>query len=220
MNGEKGREVVRTALTTLWGMVTLVLFFSVILLAYEMLSRGQDPLDFSFDTPARTASSRDEAEATATREILLYFTNAAGTGLAPERRRIEYTEDTAENCRNALEALIEGPQDILVPIISPASRLRGVYLLDGGELVVDFSRELEAGHIKSTSAELLMVQGIVTTLSQPILRGRNGLAVKRVRFLFEGSPPQDTFPAHINLSEPVTPQWTGTLALAEGGGDA
>ena len=88
MKGERGREVLRTALTTLWGMATLVLFFSVVLLTYEMLSRGQDPLDLSFDTPVRTVSSRDEASATATREILLYFTNAGGTGLAPERARL------------------------------------------------------------------------------------------------------------------------------------
>lgn len=219
MSTEPGSGLLRTALMALWGMATLVLFFSVILLAYEMIRRGQNPLELSFDSPTSTAAQKDDTQPKTTREILLYFANAQGTALAPERRRIEWGDHTAENARKALEALIEGPRDILVPVLSPASEIRGAYLLDGGELILDFSRDLEAGQIKSAAAELLMVQGIVASLTQPALRGQGAAAVKKVRFLFEGSPPQDTFPAHIDLSQPVSPQRSWILAGAERGDD-
>lgn len=51
--------------------------------------------------------------------------------------------------------------------------------------------------------EALMVFGIVNTMMQPPLQGEDGLTVKQVRFLFDGGAPQEIFPAHIDLSEPL-----------------
>ena len=81
----KERELVRTALLAAWGMGTLVLVFSVVLLVYEMIQTGQDPLDLSALRPdSRQAPDQQEPSRT-TREILLYFGAADGAGLAWRR---------------------------------------------------------------------------------------------------------------------------------------
>lgn len=201
-------------------MATLVLLFCVVFLVYEMFQRGQDPLDVALIRPVSQPLAQDDENPKTTREIQLYFTDGQSMALTPENRRIEFTDSTVENSRRALEALIEGPRDLLAPVLPPTTKIRGLYLLDKGELVVDFSRDLEAGHIKSASAELLMVHGIVASLAQPALKGRQEPPVRTVRFLFEGSPPQETFPAHIDLSEPVAPDGRWLSQEVEGPGDA
>ena len=91
--------------------------------------------------------------------------------------------------------------------------MRSLYLLEGGELVMDFSiqLELEARKRKSASLEALMVYGIANTLTQPDVKGADEPAVSTVRFLIEGSAPRESFPAHVDLSGPVAPD-TGWLA--------
>ena len=68
--------------------------------------------------------------------------------------------------------------------------MRGIYLLEDGELVVDFSGEIVSEHLRFSSAamECLMIYGVVNTLTQDALRGPEDLPVRRVRFLFEGRP--------------------------------
>jgi len=162
-----------------------------------------------------------QTDSSAMREILLYFASPKGAALVAEPRRIELSERTVENCRKILAALIEGPRDLLAPVLSPSTSVRGLYLLPGGELVIDFSRELEMGHIRSASAELLMVHAIVASLTQPGINTRAGERVGSVRFLFAGSPPTGAFPSHIDLSEAITPDlnWISKPSTFEGTGD-
>jgi len=108
--------------------------------------------------------------------------------------------------------LIQGPRDILTPILPAATKIRALYLLDSGELVIDFSRELQSEHarFKSASLESLMIYGVVNTLMQSVLQSKTDPPIRQVRFLVEGSPPQEVFPSHIDLSEPVKadPRWS------------
>jgi spore germination protein GerM len=203
-------NVVKTALFALWGMATLVLLFSVALLVYEMVKKGQNPLEFTILDEARRVTIPEAADVAEqeTRGIQVYFGNASGSALVAESRRVMYSADhTLENCRTALDALINGPDTPeAVKTLSPDTKIRGIYLLEDGELAVDFSRDLETGHIPSVSAEMLMVQSIVTTLTQSALRGKDETVIRKIRFLFEGSPPGDSFPVHIDLSGPVSPK--------------
>ena len=202
-----GKDVVRTAVLSAWAMATLVLFFAVIFLVSEMIRRGQDPLEVSaLDPPKRAARTTSDAPRV-TKDVQIYFVNADGTGLAPETRSIAFGDDTVENCRQALLALIEGPREGLLPTVSSTADIRAMYLLPNGELVIDFSRALEGGmaDAKSAWAETMMVRSIVASLAQPGLRGGAEQSVRSVRFTIEGAPPQDAFPAHVDLSEPVAP---------------
>lgn len=201
-------------------MATLVLMFCVVLLVYEIVKRDQGRVENPFLRVEEQAGARAPDPPATTSEIPLFFAMADGTRIAPEYRRIEIGPSTVDNVRRALQALIDGPRELLAPLMPAATKVRGLYLLDDGELVVDFSRDLEAGHIKSASAELMMVHGIVASLTQPGLRGRDGPAVERVRFLFEGSPAQDTFPAHIDLTGAVYPDESWIAPPSEGPADA
>lgn len=221
MNNNAERSILRTFLLTAWGMTTLVLLFAVIFLVFEMIRRGRAATDLNLSQSfsVRTESEPAPAPAPLSREIQLYFPVPDGSHLGAEPRRIEFSGSTVANCRRALEALIEGPRELLAPLMPPTTRIRGMFLVDD-ELIIDFSRDLEAGHLDSASAELFMVHGIVASLGQPALRGAGDRPVGKIRFLFEGSPPQETFPAHIDLSDPVYPEksraWLQTERSANG----
>lgn len=215
------REVFRSGLLAMWGLGTLVLLFSVILLVYELSRQEATPYGTASPQTNGRAPSLGETDSNAMREVQLYFASPEGAALVAEPRRIEMGERVVENCRKILIALIEGPRDLLAPVVSPSTSVRGIYLLPDGELVVDFSRELETGHIRSATAELLLVHSIVTTLTQPVVTSRGGDRVSSVRFLFAGSPPTGVFPSHIDLSDPVTPDlnWIEKPYTFEGSSD-
>lgn len=212
----KKREALRTLLFALWGMATLVLLFTVGLLAIVMAQKQQELTELSaapegpFPTEGESFSSRPA------RGIRLYYAHPDRTALQAEMRLVDLTDRTVENCRRVLNALIEGPRDRLGAVLPPATKIRGLYLLDSGELIIDFSRELEAGQVKSASAELLMAQAIANSLCQAALRGEDERAVLSVRFMLEGSPAQDTFPVHIDLSAAVQPD---SSLIDSGGGE-
>lgn len=199
----------RRALMALWGMVTVILFFCVVLLLASMLKRGEDPLAaVEMKKPVPTpAPAREAMGLEPTRDITLYFAQPDALRLAAEPASIPVTVSTAENCRRTLEAIIQGPRGALAPIVPPTAKIRALYLLENGELVVDFSIELELDLKKRSSASLesLMVYGIVSALTQPVLQGTPETPVQTVRFLIEGQPPRETFPAHFDVSEPVAP---------------
>ena len=188
-----------------WGMLTLVLVFCVCLLVREMITRGDNP--FETPKPAPPAAPPVMGDVRRTEEIVVYFADREALKLRPEMHAVTFGESTVENCRRALDALIAGPRDTEAhtPVLSKATKVRALYLLEDGELVLDFSRELLAEHrkLKSASFEALLVYGVVQTLTQSALRGPKDRQVEGVRFLMEGAPPP--FPAHLDLSRPVTP---------------
>jgi len=160
----------------------------------------------SAGAPAQPAS-RSVAVPLGTREIVLYFAGADGASLVPEKRRIDIVPSAVENCRAALRELIAGPSRLHFPVLPGTAKVRALYLLDDGELVIDFSGEIQpdTAALRSATLEALMVYAIVNTVTQPELRGEHAKGARRVRFLVEGSPPRETFPAHLDLSAPIAP---------------
>jgi len=209
------KNVVRSLFLSLWAMATLILVFMVILLIRDVASNGRDPLaaftvaEEETPQPQRSAPSRNTL--TGEREVQLYFGANDGLRLLPESRQLPTGDSTVENCRTALEALIKGPLNDGTAILPPTVNVKALYLLSHGELVINFSRELQAEYTRtdSAAAEALFVQGVVHTLIQPALQNNLDPNVRKVRILVEDAPPTEAFPAHIDLSEPVTPdvQW-------------
>lgn len=213
MNRAWRRAMLRRTLLWIWAMATVALVACVGLLVRELMREGGDPLalvkpETKAAPPPQAGSGAVPFSAAATREITLYFADAEGKALVAETARIETGDSTVENCRKALEALIHGPRDILTPILPASTRIRGIYLLEHGELVVDFSMEManELKNVRSASLESLMVYGVANTLASDALRGgKDETGVSRVRFLIEGSAPHENFPTHLDLSGPVKP---------------
>lgn len=212
-------SVFRQLFLTLWAMTTLVLCFVVGMLINQMIKGGTDPMaafvperEESTDTIHRAAP---EMDALGTKEAVLYFTDGDGRWLTPEPLTIEYTRHTIENCRTALKGLLKGPQnELLFPVLPEQTEVRALYLRPDGELIVDLSSEMLTSQNRPRSAEMeaLMVYGIINTLVQPVLQAPEDVAVKTVRFLFDGATPQESFPAHLDLSAALEPDlhWTRT----------
>ncbi|MBN2310191.1 MAG: GerMN domain-containing protein, partial [Candidatus Hydrogenedentes bacterium] len=141
------------------------------------------------------------------RELVLYFASPDGLLLAPESRQVRYSGHTVDTCRAIVEALVEGPRELLTPILPPSTQVYAVYLLDDGELVVDFSIELVSRQKRSASAEALMAYGLANTLTQSGVAGAEGGPVRSVRILVEGASPEQSFPGqgHLDLSRPIAP---------------
>jgi len=195
-----------------WAMVTLVLVFVLFLLMSEMAQQGRTVLD---TTPAETVR-RDSEVPTAAREsgtptpirAALYFTDASGRGLVVEERELPLGESTVQNCRMLLNALISGPRQH-APVMPTETQVRGVYLVDGTELVIDFTSDLLFGLPRSTSAEALMVYAVVNTVTQNAAAGPEDAPVRSVRFLVDGAPPKESigqFEGHLNFSVPFNRQ--------------
>jgi len=225
MSGPWRTDIVRSFFLSLWGLFTLVLVFLVLLLVNELLRAGENPLD-ALAKASGPASAAPQARPSVTlgqREIQLFFADAEGRFLVPQSEAIDFTDSTVENCRAALHALILGPKQGGAPVIAPAVQVRGLYILENGELVIDFSREFVSEHarMKSAALESLLTQGVVATMTQGALQTKGSPVVRSVRFLVEGSAPVESFPAHISLLDPVEPDplWLSGETMAPASGE-
>lgn len=210
-------SMLRRVFFAIWGMATLILFVTVTLLVVEMSQRGQDPLAIVSETePPPKPQTRSMDEAADYANVALYFAGADGHNLAAERRSIRISTSTAENCKRALQELMAGPREELFSIVPPDTNVLAAFLLDGGQLVINFTRDMKVGALNSATAEAMMIYGIVNTVCQPDLVGGDGKRVNAVQFLIEGEVQSDQFPAHFDLSEPIEPdpQWTASAAAA------
>ncbi len=207
----------RRVFFAIWGMATLVLFVTVGLLALEMAQRGEDPLTIISETepPPKTEVITTDQDSVY-KNVLLYFANPNGHDLLPERRSVRITASTAENCKRALDELMTGPRENLLSVVPAGTAIRAAFLLDNGELVLNFTRDIKVGALNSASAEALMIYGIVNTVGQAELVGSDGKRVSSVQFLVEGEVQSDQFPAHFDLSEPVRPdpRWIDSAGSA------
>jgi len=210
------KEALRSLGLAAWGLLTLVLLFTVVMLINEMLKAGQDPLGAIRGTPDTTTADAAPARPTTAsgmKDVALFFADPTGRMLLTESARIEAADSTIANCRTALERLIAGPRESLTPVLPDATKVRAIYLRENGELVIDFSRELQAafGRMRSASVESLLAYGVVQTVTQRALHVEGDPQVKTVRILIEGAPPSEGFPAHIDYSEPFRPdpRWVG-----------
>lgn len=204
-----------------WGVATLVLLFSVLLLGYQLYQRraaAEAPAlapGFAQSAPSDVGVAISEEEAL----LQLYFGSTNTSGLRPEKRLIKLPGDTVGNCKAAFAALAAGPSDDGIPVLATTARIRAMYLMSNGDLVVDFSRDVDVPGLQSVSAELLMVRSLALTLTQPGLHGGDGPPVKRVHFLFEGAPTGGHFPEHIKLDFPIEPQSSWVIPSESEGGN-
>lgn len=219
MSNRFRRNATRSFFMSLWAAVTLILLIMVVLLVREIADNGRNPIEaFSIEQGETAAPSTipapDRTLSTGARAVQLFFASQDGRFLVPEPRSLPLTESTLENCRVALDALIKGPGQGGTPILPPLVTVKAIYLLPQGELVINFSRELQSEYARLSSAtvESLFAQGVAHTVAQAALQNSLDPKVRKVRILVEDAPPTEAFPAHIDLSEPIAPeaQWLAT----------
>ncbi|MFQ5877537.1 MAG: GerMN domain-containing protein [Acidobacteriota bacterium] len=127
------------------------------------------------------------------RQVVLFFQEARGELLGPERREIFMTASPADQAKQIVVELINGPRSgRLLPTLPPETRLLGLYIDRWGTAYVDLSEEVVAFHPGGSAEELATIFSLVDSLTY------NLPEIKRVRILIGGEERQ-TLKNHLDL---------------------
>ncbi len=135
----------------------------------------------------------------------LFYVAENGVQLVAVDREVGYADETAEQARLLLDALIKPVDAPMVSAIPVGATLKTVLLSEKGDAFVDFSPELSTKHSGGSLDELLTVYAIVNTLTV------NLPAIARVQILIDGKE-ADTLAGHIDLRRPLVKNLTWTRA--------
>ncbi|MCI1958653.1 MAG: GerMN domain-containing protein [Clostridia bacterium] len=131
--------------------------------------------------------------ATTVKVIDLYFSNADGTGLNKEERKIEVNKNQPLE-KYVMEELIKGPYDEgNVATVPSETKIRNISTTDG-ICYVDLSSDFVTKHNGGTTGETLTIYSIVDSLTALD-------NIDKVQFLIEGEK-QDEFKGHMEFSQP------------------
>ena len=141
-------------------------------------------------TPAETPSFTSEQNR---REVTLFFQEVDSESLGPEKRKIFLTSSAADQAKQIVVELINGPQETgLLPTLPPQARLRGLYLDRAGTAFVDLSSEVSDLHPGGSDGEIATIYSLVDSLIYNLPQ------IKRVHFLVNGEE-RDTLKSHLDL---------------------
>jgi hypothetical protein len=126
----------------------------------------------------------------------LFYGNETGDGLVGVEREVAQADDTAEQARNILDRLLEPAPAPLLQVVPDATRVRTVFLIDGGTAYVDLTGEVSRAHPGGSLDELLTVYAIVDALTV------NLPSVTSVQILIDGKE-VDTLAGHVDLRRPL-----------------
>ena len=152
--------------------------------------------------PPSTSAAAPETDARKIRATLFYVAEN-GVQLIPVDREVGYADETSEQARLLLDALIKPPEAPMVSAIPEGVTLKTVLLSEKGDAFVDFSAELSTKHTGGSLDELLTIYSIVDTLTV------NLPAIARVQILIDGKE-ADILAGHIDLRRPLAKNLTWT----------
>jgi spore germination protein GerM len=183
----------RRALLITAMLVVAVVFGSVLVIVQRVLPRWS-----SRATTRAVAAASPAAPAAPGRKIKarLFYVADDGMRLTSVERDIAYGEGAIEQAREIIAAQIAPVIEPLISAIPPETKLRAVFITEGGEAYVDLSREVKSAHPGGTVNELLTVYTLVNALTA------NLPAVTAVQVLVDGKE-VETLSGHIDLRHPL-----------------
>ncbi len=122
----------------------------------------------------------------------LFYVSEDGTRLASVERDIAYGEGPLEQAREIMSAQIAPVTEPLVSAVPPGTKLRALFMTEGGEAYVDLTREVASSHTGGTLDEILTIYTIVNALTA------NLPAITAVQVLVDGKE-VDTLSGHVDL---------------------
>ncbi len=169
----------------------------------------QRQIQQAVDTPreAREPLLIEEStfEETAPRKrVVLFFPSTDVDGrLETEERDIHTSDEVTVEAKQIIAALIEGSLSGHAPSLPSETRLREVYWVESGLMVVDFTREVAALHPGGITREVSSIYSVVNSLTF------NLSTVRKVQILIDGAE-TDTLAGHIDLRRPLVQDLTMT----------
>jgi spore germination protein GerM len=126
----------------------------------------------------------------------LFYVSEDGTRLTSVERDVPYGDGSAGQAEEIVKAQIAPVAAPLLSAVPPGTKLRALYLTEGGDAFVDLSREVVTAHPGGSLDELLTVYAIVNALTM------NLPAVTAVQVLVDGKE-VDTLAGHVDLRRPL-----------------
>lgn len=127
--------------------------------------------------------------------VYLYFGDRSKPFLTAEERELAGPKEPVTLGRAIIEALIEGPQQELMPTLPQGAALRAFYLTQEGTAYVDMDDAAKSEHPGGSETELLTIYSIVNSLILNIPE------IASVRVLINGTE-STTLAGHIDLRSP------------------
>jgi hypothetical protein len=164
------------------------------------------------------APPRDESEPSIDplprRNVDIYFPSTVEDGLVAESREIFDTATPGDQVKQIVNDLLSDPTHEKARRAVPAgTRLRQVYVLDGGVAWLDFSSDLTDNLPGGSMSELLTVYAIVDSVVANVQN------VRRVGILIEGHQ-VETLNGHLSLKQPLKPNYSMVLDAKQAEGEA
>lgn len=159
--------------------------------------------------PSTDLTEQVSAPTNPTNEFKLYFCAPGTQDLAVETRQLRVEKmDPQQLMKRVITELVRGPVSVLIPTLPDQTTVNSMFLLEGGELVIDFGKEIRDHHPGGSFGEMITVYSVVNTLTE------NFDEVESVRFLVEGSD-VETLVGHMDLTEPVLPDLGRVVASGD-----
>ena len=185
--GTDGSELKRTLALYGGGAVAAV---GAAALAFLLISGlGPDATPTDADTP-------EASDANGSAVATLYYVAEDGRQLVSVEREMPPAPDALARARDIVEMLLAGPPDPLLSPFPEGTRLRALYLPDGGDAYVDLSQEVTIAHSGGSLDELFTVYALVNALTT------NVAEIRAVQILIEGRE-VDTLAGHVDLRHPL-----------------
>lgn len=186
----------------LW--ISIALMTAVLMVGYYLIISERDRQlalqqaeSRTMDVDSTVLESRGSEEVV----VQLYFYNGGSQPsdsqfLSERERTIYQSEDPVLMARQIISELFQGPEDASDgrSLFSEQARLRQLYLLEDGTVVVDLTHET-VQEIQGIVSELAAIRSITRSLTA------NLESIRRVRFLVEGQP-RPTLAGHISIQQP------------------
>jgi hypothetical protein len=128
--------------------------------------------------------------------VKLFFEDTQAGGLVVEQRSVSYQSSLARQIQVVVEEILRGSQAGNLSSWTSGGRVLEVFVTPKGVAYVDLSKEVKAGLMPGTRAELLAVYSLVDSISL------NFPAIKRVQILIDGLA-VETLAGHVDLSRPL-----------------
>jgi hypothetical protein len=125
----------------------------------------------------------------------LFYVAEDGMRLAPVEHEVLYGEGALEQAKRIIEAQLGAAGAPLASAIPPGTKLRTIFLAQGGTAYVDLSQEIITAHPGGTTNEILTVYTLVNALTV------NLPAITGVQLLIDGRE-IDSLAGHLDLRRP------------------
>ena len=146
--------------------------------------------------PAGADPTPDMLDPGPSNRAVLFYLAEDGTALVEREHVMPLDSDTLTRARFIAEQQLSEPPAPLMSPFPAGTRLRAIYLTDGGNAYVDLSPEVTQAHPGGSLDELFTVYALVNALTT------NLPEISAVQILIEGRE-VDTLAGHVDLRRPL-----------------